>query len=214
MIGIYGGAFNPVHNGHINVALTCQHAFDFDSLLIMPTLYSETKLNLIDAGHRLAMLRLCFTMPNILIDDREILRQSTTYTIDTIREVREQLGGSEPLCFIMGIDAFITFDQWEGWEEILTQTHLIIVNRPDFEEWADQLSPQLYSYWARYRCDSVQEICEHSSGLIIVQDIEPLAISSTNIREKCHIGKHEKIKDFVPPEVLYYMKQHQLYERV
>lgn len=214
---IFGGTFNPVHSGHLHLAKTCQAAFNFDQFLILPNSIPAYKKQPIDAHHRIAMLNLVFdelsaeTGTEFVIDERELKRDGYTYTIDTVRELRKELGEAVSLTFLMGADSFAQFDTWEGWQEILEHVHLLIVNRPGSEDWQTNLSPDLKAFYAARATVDAQQVQNESAGLIFHCQMQPVDVSSSAIRKAFAEGAqiaeqwlHISVKNYVEQNQLYY----------
>ena len=109
-IGIYGGAFNPVHKGHIKLAEEVKTKADLDKIIIMPSGLSPHKSSgsLIDSSHRLQMCKLAFEGEDYIISDLEIKREGKSYTVDTVTELKEIYPDDE-LYLIMGSDMLLSF---------------------------------------------------------------------------------------------------------
>lgn len=207
LIGIYGGAFDPVHNGHCRLIIELLERLPFAEIKILPcktpALKPQTKASATDRLNMLGMALLAFD--SISIDDRELKRQKISYTYDSLVEIRSELG-HQPLALIMGSDAFMVFDQWHRWQEILNLAHIIIVNRPNFALPVTGVLAQLVN---DKRVDDVNELCKTAAGKIFICPIPLLTISATDIRRKCE--ENLSIKYLVPDSVLEYIINEEIY---
>ena len=133
-LGILGGTFDPVHFGHLRMALDIYQHCDLQEVRLIPCkqpVYTSQKNDTqANSQARLAMLRLAIAdTPGLTVDERELQRETPSYTIDTLLSLRAALPQT-PLCFIMGSDTLATLDTWHRWQEILDIAHLIVISRP------------------------------------------------------------------------------------
>jgi nicotinate-nucleotide adenylyltransferase len=207
-IGILGGTYDPVHHGHLRLALECQQAVGLDQVNLVP-LHRPAHRGGIHASaeQRLQMLRLATEgMPRLHVDDIEIRRDATSWTIDTVTEYR-RLYPARPLCLIMGMDSFCNLHQWKQWELIPEQVHIIVATRPETDDGA-VVGPVAAIYAARHT-DNVADIHQAPAGRIIRIQIPPLAISSTRIRRLLLAGQDPAF--LLPEKVLTYIYDNKIY---
>lgn len=203
-IGILGGTFDPIHCGHLAVAeylsLHCPLAqIQFIPCLLPPHRQPPQA----SPAHRLEMIRLAIAgHPKWVVNDIDFQRSAPSYMVDTLLRLRQQVPQT-PLCLILGMDAFIDFNQWREWQKILTLAHLIVVNRPEFNLPTPHWSSALL---ARMQVQSWHALTESLFGGILIQEIPPSPISATKIRKK-----HLILETALPPAVLQYIRQHHLY---
>ncbi len=195
-IGIFGGTFNPIHRGHVRLAQHYIRELKLDELLIIPTKYPPHKVarDLASSRHRLEMCRLAFAdMPEVEVSDMEIQRPGRSYTVDTIRQLR-QVYPQDKLFLIVGGDMFRTFKQWYRFDEILLNCTLCTAarERNEFQE------------LNRYKI----VLSQYSENLEIL-DMPVLELSSTEVRGK--LGRGEDCSALVDERVLEYIRQHDLY---
>ena len=129
-IGLYGGAFDPPHTGHHALAACAIRQLQLDVLHVLPTgdAWHKTRA-LSDATHRMAMAALNFAdLPEVLIDDRELLRRGPSYTVDSLRELADQYPGAG-LFLLMGADQAACFDSWKDWQQIAQLAQLAVAPR-------------------------------------------------------------------------------------
>lgn len=190
-IGIFGGTFNPPHNGHKKLAGELPGRLSLDLLIIVPTHIPPHKRASSLAGDkdRLNMCRLCFDEKNTVVSDIEIKRKGKSYTVDTLAEIKELYPGDE-LFFIMGSDMLLSFHSWREPEKILETANICAVSRHGGE------TAQLKKYIRTHFADKKEKFT--------VIDFEPIDISSTEIREGLRF-------DMLPESVAAYIKERGLY---
>src|SRR5277367_879058 len=127
-IGIFGGAFDPVHFGHLRAATEVAEHFSLETVYFVPCQVPVHKPStLANAEHRLAMLQLAIAnQKKFWVDDREIRRETPSYMVETLRSFREEVGPKTPLALILGLDALFGFTTWYHWQEIFDWAHLIV----------------------------------------------------------------------------------------
>lgn len=195
-IGIFGGAFNPVHNGHINLANSYLESLLLDKLLVIPTADPphRTACGLVDEKDRLNMLSLAFENDErIELSDIEFRRQGKSYTFDTVRELRKTYKKDE-LFLIIGEDQFLNFNKWFKYEELLSQVVLCTAareknKRNEIISFADFLLKGEKNYY--------------------LADFEPVIVSSSEIRAK--LKSKEEVSALLPEKVYNYIKDKGLY---
>lgn len=206
-IGLFGGTFNPVHHGHLRSALEIYQHLGLSQVTFIPTYMSPHKqVDTVDTHHRLSMLSLAVKhCPQLIVSDLEIKAQKISYTINTIMHFRQRYPDT-PLCFLMGMDSFVNFTQWYRWQDILTHCHLIVSARPGYDIMENSDMSALLNQYQVTNCDELQH---HLGGCIYVHHANPLAISSSSIRDM--IANKQAITYLTPPEVEQYITTEQLY---
>ena len=155
-IGIMGGMFDPVHVGHIKVALAAQQVLQLDQVRLVPcSIPNHRDHALCSSLQRLDMLHLAVNdYPSLVVDDRELNRPGTSYTYDTLLSVREEFREAA-LYFVLGVDAFASLDQWHRWLELFELCHFVVIERPGFTgDWSEALEEQM----VRRRATAVSEL--------------------------------------------------------
>ena len=135
-IGILGGTFNPIHNGHLKIAEEVLKRLGLDKILFMPAYIPphKDKEGIIDARHRIEMVRLAIAdNPGFELSFIEIERGGVSYTIDTLRELGHIYGKKAELFFIIGIDAFLEIEAWKDAEALLASCNFIVIMRTSFQ---------------------------------------------------------------------------------
>lgn len=194
-IGIYGGSFNPVHNGHIHLALTAAKELELDKVYLVPSGISphRSSAEYASGDDRLEMLRLASEPYEKLgVCDFEIRREGKSYTICTVEEFRRRFPDDE-LFLLVGSDMLMCFDSWNRFEDILREVTLVVVSRKDGD--ADAL---------RQKADELRKF-----GKILVSGSHPVEISSTEIRK--NFSKNEKFSCYLDENVVQYIRSKNLY---
>lgn len=206
-IGILGGTFDPIHMGHLRLALELYQVLDLAIVHIIPTFQPlYRKQPVATPEQRLAMVRCAVkNEPALLPDDREIRRKGSTYTIDTLIEMRNEMPDS-PLCLLVGIDAFLGFTSWHRWKEILDYAHIVVAHRPHYHLPQTGLIADLIN---QHLAQEASFIHENLAGSILLRPITALEISATDIRKQIAMGRNPRY--LLPNDVYEYIKQHGTY---
>ena len=133
-IGIFGGAFDPVHVGHTSLISDIQKIIDFEKIFIIPSGKPVLKnIHFVDGDKRIEMLDIAFKKnKGVHIDNREVLKKEVSYTFETLREFHKEYKTNQHFSFILGQDAFANFKSWKNWEELLNLCSLIVIKRPNY----------------------------------------------------------------------------------
>ena len=121
--------------------------------------------------------------PDFQLDDRELKRTGPSYTLDTLRSLRSELSEQDSLVLFIGSDAFKQFNRWHQWQEIIRLCHIALVARPDSEV-STGLDPELVTFLQDHYTENAMDLQSATAGLITMQAITPLTISSSAIREQ------------------------------
>ena len=211
MIGVLGGTFDPIHFGHINPALDLLQALPLREIrFTLARNPPHREPPLASAAHRWRMLELALQAhPGLVADDRELRRHGLSYTIDTLRELRAELGPLPTLCLILGADAFAGFTSWRSWREILELVHIVVTARPGSTLQAGGEAGRLLQ--AR-RLHSPEDLARHACGDILPCSLYLLDISATTIRRDIAAGND--VSAMLPDAVLRYIREHGLYQAI
>ncbi|MGD8556254.1 MAG: nicotinate-nucleotide adenylyltransferase [Chromatiales bacterium] len=207
MIGVFGGTFDPVHNGHLRTALDVQEALGIRRIHFVP---------LKEAVHRdqpgtPAELRCALVQaavadqPGFIMDNRELHRDGPSWSYHTLESFRREYP-DEPLCFLMGGDAFNGYLQWHRPLEILELAHLVVMQRPDAIRPGGELAALLDR---RQTCEA-GDLHASPAGRIFLQPVTQLDISASDIRQRIAVGRSARF--LVPEQVLGIIQQLRLYE--
>lgn len=211
LIGILGGTFNPIHYGHLRMAQELADALNFTEVRFIPSANPPHKDSItVSAEHRAAMVKLAIEdNPLFTLDTCELDREGASYTIDTLIELRESLGGETALCLMMGSDAFVKLNTWHRWQSLLDYAHIILVQRPSMTQ-SSKLPSELESLLHNHYTEQVSDLSKENAGFINMQTIPALEISATQIREQLKHG--QSVRYLLPKEVIGYIQQQKLYQ--
>ena len=214
LLGILGGTFNPIHYAHLRLAEELADALSLQSVRVIPaSIPPHREAPRVGATHRLAMVELaCAGNERLMVDDRECRRSGPSYTVDTLLELRSELGAQQPLCVLMGVDAFAALTTWSRWERLLDLAHIAIARRPGFALEAGALPPPLARELETRHTEVLSQLHMRPAGLLAVCTITALDISGTGIRASIAQGGSPRY--LLPDSVLDYIRQHQLYKDV
>ncbi len=208
-IGVLGGTFDPVHHGHLRMALEAAELLGLDELRMIPVNTPALRTQPV-AGpeHRLAMLRLATAgVPGLTVDDRELRRGGVSYSVDTLREIRLEAGDHHRLCMIVGEDAFAGLERWKEWPRLLDYAHVVVLTRPGD---TSAPGPALAAWTAEHlAADSDVALQAASRGRILRLALTQLAISSTQLRALLAAGRNPRF--LLPGPVLDYIHEHRIY---
>jgi nicotinate-nucleotide adenylyltransferase len=211
-VALLGGSFDPVHNGHVALAALFAHLLQPTQLRIVPAGAPWQKNGLrASAGQRVAMLELAFADAGltVTIDRQEIERATPTYTVDTLRQVRAQVGPATAIVFLMGADQLAHLDTWREWRSLFDLAHIGVAARPGYA--IDQASlPHAVAQEIRQRQGDLTQLRNTPSGLAYLAQSLAVDISATQIRAALQRG--EKANSLISPVVLDYIQQHNLYK--
>ena len=196
-VGILGGTFDPVHSGHLILAEVAREQLNLNEVLFIPAgqPWLKVERTITPAEHRLQMLRLALDdTPYFRTSEMEIKRSGPTYTIDTIKALKERLSAEDELFFILGQDNLMQLPQWHDAPELIKLCYLVAAPRPGVKK------PDLKALEA--------EIPGIRQRVMLMK--EPLVdISATDIRER--VARGLSVRHLVPEPVNKYIKEHQLY---
>jgi len=210
-IGIFGGSFNPIHIGHLIVAEEVFQQRGLSKVIFMPTGISPHKESgdLIDSSHRYQMVKSAIRdNEHFEVSDIEIKRSGKSYTIDTIRILREIYGEEHTLYLIMGTDMITEISTWKDISILSGMCHFIVVNRSPISANGISESPSLECGLRGIKVFSDEKIAEIERVKVTMPTI---GISSTEIRDRLRSGR--SIRYLVPQCVEDYIRTYNLYGR-
>lgn len=206
-IGILGGTFDPVHHGHLRLALELRQTLGLSQMRLMPCHRPVHRGQpQVSSAQRAEMIRLALMdCPELTLDERELRRDEPSYTFDTLRSLRDELGPDVSLLWALGTDAFAALDTWNRWQELLDYTHLVVIERPGFS------LPQTGAVAELLQCHRapVTALSELPGGAIVLPSLRLLDISATDIRRQVAIG--ESVQFLIPESVRRYILAEGLY---
>lgn len=209
-VGILGGTFDPVHVGHLRAAIEMRDALGLAQVRLVPAHVPPHRAQPVaSAEHRLALLRLAVRgVPGIRVDDRELGRAGPSYTIDTLAELRAELG-RRPLCLLVGDDAFRGLPTWHRWQALFDLAHVVVMQRPPLPGAVHTLPAELGQFLREREADSPPALAQAPCGLVWRQAIPPLDVSATRIRALLRAGHSARF--LVTDGCLRYIRGHHLY---
>ena len=211
-IGILGGTFDPIHYAHLRLAEEMADALALGEVRFIPASVPPHRATpRVTASDRLAMTRLaCAENARFVVDDRECRRHGPSYTVDTLMDLRTELGNQRPLCLLMGVDAFLGLTTWSRWETLFELAHIAIAHRPGFALEPTEMPPALARYLERFAAGTISEIHAAAGGCIWLEPITSLDISATGIRAAIRGGQSPRY--LLPDSVLDYIRCNTLYK--
>jgi nicotinate-nucleotide adenylyltransferase len=217
-IALYGGTFDPIHSGHLEVAGRITELFEIDELLFVLAQLAPHKIQREVSAplHRYAMLALATqNAPHQSISTFELDAPGRCYTVDTVGHFKSQFRESADLFFVMGADSWAEITTWHEWEHLLTTTNLIVVTRPGHSLAGLSTMPLPAEQIVDLRRADVNEIADRigksRQARVFITDAVMIDVSATGIRRAVS-GKTERLRDMVPPAVAEYIRKYRLYE--
>lgn len=213
-IGILGGTFDPIHNGHLRLA---QEALEQCGLVSVHFIPSGTPPHR-EAPHaraqqRLDMARLALQgNPAFILDEREVHRTDPCYTVDTLTSLRGEFGAQRPLCLLMGCDAFLKLHTWHKWQRLFELAHIVVIQRAGGRPLGNAMNEADAALRNEYHArlaPAPRAMCDTPAGAILVVDMPALEISSTDIRRRC--SEEKSTRYLLPGAVGRYIQSHHLY---
>jgi nicotinate-nucleotide adenylyltransferase len=213
VLGIFGGTFDPVHCGHLELAREVRAALSLAAVRFVPAGDPPHRAAPVaPAIHRLAMVELAIAdHPGLEVDTTEIQRRGRSYTVGTLEEFRRE-APMRTLALIVGGDAFLGFPSWHRWREIFDLAHVIVVARPGVS-FEPTMPPALVAEWTTRLRSDASVLGTERAGAIIVQPITAHAISASAIRAELARGPGgiAAVRGLLPAAVLAYIDRNQLY---
>ena len=192
-IALYGGTFDPVHLGHLEVARRVCELFEIEKVVFIPAQLAPHKTGrpVTEPIHRYAMLALATADdPQLVISTFELDAPDRRYTVDTVAEFQRLLGDDTELFFVMGADSWSEITTWRDWQRLLKMTNHIVVTRPGYN-----VPPAPAGLGER----------------IFFTDAVKKDISATNIRRLASEGRYDELENLVPRSVAVYIKKYAIY---
>ncbi len=213
-IGILGGTFDPIHHGHLRIAQEALEQCKLGQVRFIPCgTPPHRAAPRAPAQARWEMVRLALSgHPDFLVDVHEVFRDDPCYTVDTLTALRAEFGAEQPLCLILGGDAFLQLHTWHEWKRLFELAHIVVLQRAGSQPLGNAMAHADSALQAEYRArlaPGAQALHETPAGAIFVADMRALEISATDIRHRCAEGK--SVRYLVPDAVANYIDTHQLY---
>ena len=205
IIGVFGGTFDPVHNGHVLTISELLDKLPFEKILVIPNFQPPHKeSSQVSYKHRYEMASMAFKdIPKTMVDSREYLREGPSYAIETVKEVLSEEEGAR-IVMIVGSDSFVDIHSWYKWKELINLVDFVIMKRPDLPLSKNMKAKNLVNVKGFKK-----DLFEESKLNILEIEVTPFKISSSSIREKISEGK--KVDHLVNTLVKEYINEHGLY---
>ncbi|WP_206458071.1 nicotinate-nucleotide adenylyltransferase [Anaerovorax sp. IOR16] len=197
-IGIFGGSFDPIHYGHLLLAEQARSLFNLNRVIFVPAKISPFKLNTVPTrgeDRYVMVLKAIEENPYFFASDYELKKETVSYTIETLRALKEEWGSETELYFITGTDAFLGIEDWAHAKELLTEFSFLVGNRPGYQD--EALERMLVEVRNRYGT-KVEKV-----------EMPKVDISSTDIKDRFYHGK--SVKYLLPDSVAEYAIKNRLY---
>ncbi|MFZ0750800.1 MAG: nicotinate-nucleotide adenylyltransferase [Pyrinomonadaceae bacterium] len=211
---IYGGTFDPLHNGHLKVARRVQKLFGLDELFFVPACVPPHKrgAGISSAFHRFAMLALATQKDEPLrVSTVELDNPERPYAVETVARMQEQLGTNCRLFFVMGADSWSEITTWREWQRLLTMCDHIVVTRPGYELNTVAAGSEVIDLRGKTNDEINTRVSESAPPRVFVTDAVFEDVSATEIRAAARQGDANALTKMVPPEVASYIEKYRLY---
>lgn len=206
-IGVFGGTFDPIHKGHLEVAEMAFTLCSLEQIIFIPAKVPphkeppqasfEDRLNMVVLA--------CQDKPAYICSAIEGERQGPSYSLHTIRRLKEEVAAADELFFIVGLDTFLEIHSWYEYQEVISTIHFIVIGREGYQGQA--LNQVLQEEGYIRRKNRVWE--NEKKRKLYLMEHSPVGISSTQLRE--NMNKTEQAVRFLPSTVLNYIKKNKLY---
>ncbi|MET0226538.1 MAG: nicotinate-nucleotide adenylyltransferase [Dokdonella sp.] len=197
-LALFGGTFDPIHNAHLRVAWEAAEYLDADVRLLPANVPPHREQPCASAEQRSALVRAALAgQQRLTLDTRELRRAGPSYTVDTLLDVREEIGEERPLVLLVGADAFVGLPQWHRWKELFDLAHIGVLTRPGA---TGALPTELRTKIASRRCSEPRFIREAPAGRVLTIPVTPLDISASQIRELLAAGRDPR---WLVPDALF-----------
>ncbi|MEN6082378.1 nicotinate-nucleotide adenylyltransferase [Chromobacterium piscinae] len=207
-VGVFGGTFDPFHHAHLRMARAFADELALDEVRLIPAgqPYHRQEGPRASAAQRLDMVKLAIAADaRLTVDEREIRRHRPAYTVDTLRELRAELGAAAELWFLVGGDSLAALSSWKDWRELFRLANLAVAMRPGFDPAA--LPPEVRQEWQARQVSDFSN--RTASGTIRPLALPPLDLSATRLRAQ--LAADEPVEGLIDPAVLAYIRRQRLY---
>ncbi|WP_072011388.1 nicotinate-nucleotide adenylyltransferase [Kluyvera ascorbata] len=206
---LFGGTFDPIHYGHLKPVEILANLIGLSRVIIMPNNVPPHRPQPeATSEQRKFMAELAIAdKPLFVLDERELRRDTPSWTADTLLEWRQEQGPEQPLAFIIGQDSLLTFPSWERYETILDNAHLLVTRRPGYPLTMKQEEHQ--QWLDRHLTSNIEDLHNQPAGKIYLAETPWFDVSATLIRERLERG--ESCEEMMPEAVLSYIMNQGLY---
>ncbi|MFV0260881.1 MAG: nicotinate-nucleotide adenylyltransferase [Kluyvera sp.] len=206
---LFGGTFDPIHYGHLKPVEILANQIGLSRVIIMPNNVPPHRPQPeATSEQRKLMVELAIAdKPLFVLDERELRRDTPSFTADTLQEWRAEQGPDKPLAFIIGQDSLLTFPSWHRYETILDNAHLLVTRRPGYPLAMQQ---EEHQHWLdRHLTNNIEDLHNQPAGKIYLAETPWFDVSATLIRER--LERDEPCDEMMPEAVLTYIMQQGLY---
>ena len=209
-IGLFGGTYDPIHVGHIEIANKAMDELNLDTIYFIPTGKSYFKENVLSSDIRLNMVKSAIdSNDKFKISDCEIKRTGNTYSIDTVKLFRKQFPDDE-LFFIMGMDSFRLFHKWKSYKDILELATLVVAPRTKTR--SDNTQDGIIDNEDVEDDTYFEEMCLNNPDAVILRlHMDKIDISSTDLRNILKNKEYDKARNYIPSKTLEYIIKEGIY---
>ncbi|AJZ88567.1 nicotinate-nucleotide adenylyltransferase [Cedecea neteri] len=209
LLALYGGTFDPIHYGHLKSVEALARLVKLKSVTIMPNNVPPHRPQPeASSAQRKEMIELAIANhPLFTLDDRELTRTTPSWTVETLEQLRAELGPKQPLAFIIGQDSLLSLHRWHRWETLLTLCHLLVTQRPGYPLTME--TPEQQAWLDENVTDAVETLHQQPAGKVFLAQTPLYDISATTIRHR--LENHQSCDDLLPPDVLTFIVQQGLY---
>ncbi|QKJ86362.1 nicotinate-nucleotide adenylyltransferase [Paramixta manurensis] len=206
---LLGGTFDPIHFGHLRPVEALASQVGLQQVTLLPNNVPPHRPQPeASPAQRVEMVKLAVTgQPLFNLDQRELQRQTPSYTIETLEDLREERGEQQPLAFIIGQDSLLSLHKWHRWQALLDVCHLLVCKRPGYS--AQMETAALQRWLDTHLAADISSLHRQPAGLIWLADTPQVEVSATEIRRRLHLGL--SCEDLLPAAVIAYINQHGLY---
>lgn len=213
-VGIYGGTFDPVHNGHIESARKVCELFALDELIFVPAYVPPHKkrADVTSGFHRFAMLVLATKdEPRWQVSTIELDDPARPYAVETVERFKSQLGEECRLFFLMGADSWSEIATWRDWQRFLTICDQIVVTRPGYE--LKTSTANVVDVRGKSAAEFTAAVDETDAPSAFFTDAVMVDIKATELRAAARSGRHELLRERVPEAIASYIEKYFLYKK-
>lgn len=210
-VAIYGGTFDPVHNGHLAVARNVLKLFELDELMFVPACVPPHKrnANITSAFHRFAMLAMATELDQrLLVSTLELDSPDRPYAVDTVARMQNE---SERLFFLIGADSWAEITTWHEWQRLLQLCDLIVVTRPGYEVAASQIGATVIDLRGFDGKAVTEKVNDPGDPRVFITDAAMIDVSATAIRAAAKSHDLVALKTMLPAAVADYIEKYKLY---
>jgi len=212
-VAIYGGSFDPVHKGHVEVARGVLGLFGLDEVLFVPACVPPHKSGVSSAFHRFAMLALATQEhARLRLSTIELDEPNRPYAVDTIERLQSEIGSNSRVFFLIGADSWSEITTWHEWRRLLKMCDLVVVTRPGYELIGNAPEVARVVDGRGMSQQQISELLGSDNGpRVFLTDVAMVDVSATAIRAAARSAEMERLREMVPAPVASYIQKYELY---